>query len=120
MSSIVDWRIVITSGSLAKAIRAGDKAVEDLVRSRAAVLGTVISNLVDFFNPDMVVLGGGLVEAMPQLLRREIERAVRAHATPRSARAVTVKTAKLHDHAGTTGAAMLARDMHTGHPPIEI
>jgi glucokinase len=110
----------ITSGSLAKAIRAGDKAVEDLVRSRAAILGTVISNLVDFLNPDMVVLGGGLVEAMPQLLRREIERSVKAHASARAARAVAVKTAKLQAHAGTTGAAMLARDMHTGHPPIEV
>ena len=110
----------ITSGSLAKAIRAGDKAVEELLRSRASILGAVISNLVDFLNPDMVVLGGGLVEALPQLLRREIERSVKAHAAPRSARAVTVRTARLHDHAGTTGAAMLAYDMHTGHPPIEI
>jgi len=110
----------ITSGSLAKAIRKGDKAVEKLVRSRAGVLGAVISNLVDFIAPDVVVLGGGLVEAMPQLIRREVGRSIAAHSAPRAAKNVRVVTAKLHSHAGTVGAAMLAVDMYSGHRPIDL
>jgi len=110
----------ITSGSIAKAIKRGDKAVEKLVRSRAQLLGAVLSNLVDFINPDMVVLGGGLVSAMPKLIRREIERSIQAHASTRAAQAVKVVSAKLSDHAGTTGAARLALDMYSGRPPIDI
>jgi glucokinase len=110
----------ITSGNIAKAIRRGDTAVEKLVRSRAQLLGAVLSNLVDFLNPDCVVLGGGLVAALPKLIRREIEKSIEAHASTRAAQAVKVVSAKLHDHAGTTGAARLALDMYSGRPPIQL
>ena len=111
----------IKSGDIAESIRKGDKSVEKLVRSRASVVGTALSNLVDFINPDMVVLGGGLVEAMPDLIRREVEKAVKAHASPDAGSGVTVSVAKLHDHAGTVGAAKLAVDMFSGRrPPIDV
>ena len=110
----------ITSGNIAKAIKRGDKAVEKLVRSRARLLGAVLSNLVDFINPDCLVLGGGLVAAIPKLIRNEIEKSIKAHASTRAAQAVRIVIAKLHDHAGTTGAARLALDMYSGRPPIEL
>lgn len=112
----------IGAGDLAAAIRAGDKAVEKLMRSRAAVVGAAISNFVDFLNPDMVVLGGGLTEAMPQLMRSEVRKAVKAHATPKAARAARIVTARLHDRAVSTGAARLALDMFyaSAPPPIRL
>jgi glucokinase len=110
----------IRSGDIAQAIRDGDKALEKLVRSRAAVVGAAISNLVDFINPDMVVLGGGLVEALPTLFKREVRKAVKAHASPRAARAARVVVSKLHNHAGTAGAAKLALDMFGGARPIDL
>jgi len=110
----------ITSGDLARAIRSGDKSVEKLVRSRAAVVGTALSNLVDFINPDLVVLGGGLVSAMPTLLRREIRRTVKAQASAKAAKAVEVVVAKFGDHAGTVGAAVMALDMLSEAPPIDL
>ncbi|HET7728957.1 MAG TPA: ROK family protein [Usitatibacter sp.] len=110
----------IKASALAEAIRAGDKHVEKLVRSRASVVGAALSNLVDFLNPDMIVLGGGLVEAMPALMRREIRQAIEAHAAPKAAKAVDVRIAKLLDHAGTVGAACLAMDMFSGDPPIDL
>ena len=110
----------IKASVLAEAIKGGDKAVEKLVRSRASVIGTALSNYVDLINPDLVVLGGGLVEAMPQLMRREIKRAIEAHAAPKAVKALKVVTAKLDGHAGTIGAACLAVDMFSGAPPIDL
>ncbi len=110
----------IKSGDLAEAIRRGDKAIERLMRSRAGVVGAALSNLVDFINPDMVLLGGGLVEAMPNLIKREIRKSIDAHATAKAARDVKVVVAKLHDHAGTMGAARLALDMFSSSPPIDL
>lgn len=110
----------IRSGDIAEAIRNGDKAVEKLVRSRARVVGAAISNFVDFINPDMVLLGGGLVEAMPRLIQREVAKAIEAHATPKAARSARVVVAKLHDHAVTAGAACLALDMLEAKPPIDL
>lgn len=110
----------IKAGVLAESIRKGDKAVEKLVRSRASVVGAALSNLVDFLNPDVIVLGGGLVEAMPTIMQREIAKAIQAHAAPKSAKAVTVKISKLMGHAGTVGAACLAADMFSDAPPIDL
>jgi glucokinase len=110
----------IKSGDLALAIRKGDKAIEKLVRSRAAVVGAALSNLVDFLSPDTIVLGGGLVEALPDLMRREVRKAVDAHASTKAAKAAKVVVAKLHDHAGTAGAACLALDMFSVDPPIDL
>ena len=108
----------IKSNDLAESIRRGDKAVERLVRSRIAVVGAAVSNFVDFINPDMVVLGGGMVEAMPALVRREVRKAIEGHATPKAAKAARVVVARLHDHAVTAGAAKLALDMLSPQPPI--
>lgn len=110
----------IKSGDLAQAIKKGDKAIEKLVRSRAAVVGAALSNLVDFLSPDTIVLGGGLVEALPSLMKREIRKAIDAHASTKAAKAAKVVVAKLHDHAGTAGAACLAVDMFSVDPPIDL
>jgi glucokinase len=110
----------IKAGDLAKAIRKGDKAIEKLVRSRAGMVGTALSNMVDFINPDLVVLGGGLSESMPVLMRSEVRKSIDAHATPKAASAVKVVVAKLHKHAGTMGAARLALDMFSENPPIDL
>jgi glucokinase len=100
----------IKSSDLAKAIDAGDKAVEELVRSRAHIVGIVLSNLVDFFNPEIVVLGGGLTESMPKLIREEVEAGIRAHASKDAQTGLRVVTSKLAGHAVTAGAAKLAAD----------
>ena len=110
----------IRAGDLADAIRSGDKAIEHLVRNRANVIGTALSNLVDFINPDMIVLGGGLAEAMPVLMRSEIRKSIDTHGVPKSARAVKVVVARHLDHAGTIGAAKLAVDMFSKAPPIDL
>jgi predicted NBD/HSP70 family sugar kinase len=68
----------ITSTALADAIEQGDADVEELVRNRAGILGIVLSNMVDFLNPEMIVLGGGLVDAMPTSSRRR-SRLVSSH-----------------------------------------
>ena len=60
----------IKSGVLAKAIQAGDTVVERIVRNAAQQLGGAIAGVVNLLAPDVVVLGGGLVEAMSDLYFR--------------------------------------------------
>ncbi len=110
----------IKASVLAEAIRRGDKAVEKLVRSRVSVVGAALSNMVDFLNPDTIVLGGGLVEAMPRLVKGEVRKAIDAHTTKKASKAVDVVVSKLLDHAGTIGAACLATEMFSAAPPIDL
>jgi glucokinase len=100
----------IKSSVLAKAIQSGDKAVEGLVKSRMRILGIALSSLIEFLNPEMLVLAGGLTTAMPLLVRREVEAGIKAHANPETVRALRVVTSKLKNHAVTIGAARLALD----------
>jgi glucokinase len=60
------------------------------------------------------VLGGGLVEAMPELLRSEIEEAARKHVMKSMRNSFEVVAAKLGDDATATGAAAWAQRTVTG------
>ncbi|HEY2815897.1 MAG TPA: ROK family protein [Casimicrobiaceae bacterium] len=101
----------IRSSQLAKAIKHGDTRIEELVRVRMHAIGIVLSNFVDFLNPELVLLGGGLVEAMPRLVRSEIRKGIEDHTTPRASKAVRVVVSELKRHAVTTGAARLAQEL---------
>lgn len=100
----------ILSGTLAESISKGDKKIEEMLRSRVRMAGISLSNLVDFLSPELVVLGGGMVEAMPKLYLEEIERCIQEHTVPGVRRTVKVAVAKLKDHCVTAGAAKMVWD----------
>jgi glucokinase len=100
----------IRSSDIADAIKAGDAVVEEIVRDAARWIGVGISVVVQILSPDVVILGGGLVEAMPGIFLKESWRTARARVMPAFARTFRVKTAKLGDDAGVMGAAALAMD----------
>jgi len=103
----------ISSNVLAESINKGDGEIENLVRSRSRMVGIVLSNIVDFLNPEMVVLGGGFTDAMPEIVRKEVDAGIREHASQDAAKALKVAAAKLNGHSVTTGAAKLALDLST-------
>lgn len=100
----------IKSSAFADAIRSGDKAIEELVRSRMQIVGIVLSNLVDFLSPQVIVLGGGLTDTMPELVCAEVLAGIQAHSTAAALRDLKVVTAAHAGHAVTIGAAKYALD----------
>ncbi len=103
----------IRSGVIAKAIKAGEKMVEGVVRQAAYYIGVASGNLINILSPEAVVIGGGLVEAMPELFMEEINRGIADHAMPFLLKNVRVVAAKLGDNAGVLGGAqMIAERLH--------
>jgi len=102
----------IRSSALAEAIAAGDQVVENIVRDAARWLGIGIATVISLLAPDVVVLGGGLVEAMPNLFLTESESAARARVMPVFRRGFRLTTAQLGDQATALGAAAWARQVH--------
>ncbi len=100
----------IRSGALAAAIREGDAAVEAIVRHAAKDLGIAVASVVNLLAPDVVVLGGGLMEAMPGLYLKEIRAAIKRQAMKPYTQHLKVVPAKLADEAGVLGAAALVAD----------
>lgn len=99
----------IRSGTLAEAIAAGDEVIERIVRDAAQHIGTAVGGFVHLLAPDVVVLGGGLVEAMPKLIVETVERAAKEWVLPSYVKSFKVVPAKLGDDAAVMGAAAWAR-----------
>lgn len=95
----------IRSGTLADAIKAGDKVIEEIVRQAARQLGAAVGGFVNVLAPDAIVLGGGLVEAMPDLYLSEVKKSVQEHVLPSSVMSFRVVPAELGDDACVMGAA---------------
>jgi len=89
--------------------RAGNAVCLSAIEKVSASLGLGIANLVSIFNPQMVVLGGGLMQA-GDLFLAPIRTTVRKWANPRSANQVRIELSMLGDKAGLLGAARLALD----------
>ena len=97
------------SGDLRKAIRRGDKFVSKIIEQVAEYVGIGVSNLVNILGPEVVVLGGGVVEALPDEMMGIITKTAKDHAMPGTMKGVEIVASKLGDSAGITGAAVLAK-----------
>lgn len=104
----------IKSGVLAKAIRSGDTVIETIVRNAAGHLGTAVAGAVNLLAPDVVVLGGGLVEALPAIFLKEVRLAIKERAMKSFSKHLKVVVAELGDNAGVMGAAALASESGEG------
>jgi glucokinase len=109
----------IRSGMLAASIEAGDKAIERIVREAAQWIGVGTAIAVNLLAPDVVVLGGGLVEAMPEIFREAVEETARNRALPVFKNTFRVVVAKLADDATVTGAATWAAAMTETTKPLK-
>lgn len=101
----------IRSGTLAEAIKAGDKVIEQIIRHAAHHIGIALVGVIHLIAPDIIVLGGGLVEAMPDIYVSEVERAAEGRIMPAFRGTFKVVATKLGDDAGVLGAAAWARKL---------
>ena len=92
------------------AARAGDARALGVLEETAGWLAMGIANLVSLLNPEMVVLGGGLIEGAGGLLLEPIRREVLEWAQPIAAHRVRIELSRLGEDAGLLGAAKLALD----------
>ena len=98
----------IRSGAIADSVAAGDTQVEMIVREAARHIGRAVAGVVNLLGPDVVVLGGGLVEAMTKLFVTEVSAAAQNRVLPSLANSFEVVAAELGDDAGVIGAAAWA------------
>ncbi|MBU6400155.1 MAG: ROK family protein, partial [Verrucomicrobia bacterium] len=97
------------SGDLRKAIRRGDKFVERVIEEAAEYTGIAVANLINIVNPEVVVLGGGIIDALEDEMLAIIVETALDYALNGTAKGISIISTKLGDDAGITGAAVLAR-----------
>jgi glucokinase len=101
----------IRSSTLAAAIAAGDKVIEQIVRTAAQHIGIAVANAIHLLAPDVVVLGGGLAEALPDLLVSTVSKVARDRVMPAFEDSFRVVPAQLGDDATTLGSAAWAKEL---------
>jgi len=99
----------LRSGDLRKAIRRGDKFVDRVIEGAAEYIGIATANLINILNPEVFVLGGGVIEALEDEMMSVIIETAKDYAMPGTLKGVEIVASKLGDNAGITGAAVLAR-----------
>jgi glucokinase len=100
----------LSGGDLKKAYEAGDKLVVKTVNRAAKIIGIGLGGLVNALAPEMIVLGGGVIEAMGEDFIKRIDRWMRKIAFDVSVKDLKIMSAELGDDAGVIGAAILARE----------
>ncbi len=113
LAEILERRVAageqLTALDVGVAAAAGDAAAVALIRQGGQSLGRVLASLVSFFNPGLVVIGGG-VAGLGHALLAEIRSVVYRRSLPLATGNLPIVLAELGDTAGVVGAARLVSD----------
>ena len=102
----------ITGELVGQAAGDGDPFARDVVEEIGHLLGIGLANIVNIFDPQVIVVGGGAAAGTGELLLAPARAAMEAHILGTAWRKpVRVLPAALGNDAGIVGAAVLARDV---------
>jgi glucokinase len=99
----------VRSGVLEDALKMGDELVVEAITEAGRYLGFGLASVINLLNPQLIVLGGGVIESVGLMFDVAVEYA-RREALAAPCKAVEFTRAKLGDHAGVVGAALIAAE----------
>jgi len=98
----------VTAEDVARAASFGDPVAVALLQSAGRRIGLVLASVVNFFNPSLIVIGGGFGEAADDFLLEPAREVMRREALPPGRDRVQVVPAALGPAAGLVGAGFVA------------
>ncbi len=126
LAAAMDQRGRVSAEDVARAASFGDPAAVGLLQDAGHRVGLTLASVVNFFNPSLIVIGGGVAQSGDQLLAA-IRETVYRRSLPLATRDLLVKRSSLGALAGVIGASsmvveqLFARDaiarwLHAGEP----
>ena len=109
---------VIRSGAIRRALEAEDPLVTEIIRHAAEVLGHACLTVRHLIDPEVIVLGGGVIEACSDFMMPIIENIVGSDRLPGARDGGQVLLSALGDDAVGLGAIALARKL-VGRSPFK-
>jgi glucokinase len=98
----------LDGADVVRAARGGDPGAREAFERMGAKLGAGIANLLNIFDPDVVIVGGGLGAGAGELLLEPARRAARTRALRPAAARAQIVPAHFKEDAGKIGGALLA------------
>ena len=98
--------VAIRSKVIAKAVEVDDELVKNVLRDAAKTLGLGLASTINFLNPERIILGGGLIEAV-DFLYELVVREAKYEALSLPASHIEITRTGLGDFSGLIGASQL-------------
>ena len=108
----------VTAEDVARAAAFGDPASVELLRSAGRRVGHMLASVVNFFNPSLVVIGGGVAQSGDQLLAA-VRETVYRRSLPLATRELQIHRSSLGSLGGVIGTSALVVDQLFGRASIE-
>jgi len=105
----LDQHGTVTAEDVARAASAGDPVAGELLRSAGARVGSMLASVANFFNPSLIVIGGGVANSPDQLMAA-IREAVHRRSLPLATRDLSIQRSSLGGLAGVIGASSMVVD----------
>ena len=99
----------ISAETVIWAAQNGDPEARELVAASARLLGESLARVVNFFNPSLILIGGGVASA-GDLYLAEVRQSVIARSLPLATRSLQIDRSPLADLGGLRGAAFMVVD----------
>jgi predicted NBD/HSP70 family sugar kinase len=97
----------LTAVDVGRAAVEGDQSAMDIIRHSGRLIGQVLAGLVNFYNPSLIVIGGG-VSRVGHLLLATIRETVYSRSLSLSTGSLSIATSALGNQAGVIGCSMMA------------
>ena len=110
LSDLIKANQRIKSGALKNAIDKKDKVVTQRITEACEVIGDVLGSVCNLMNFDMIVLGGGVIEALGDFMMPIIKLEFNNHVFDAAAKGVKIVPSKLGDDAAIYGGLALAEE----------
>jgi glucokinase-like ROK family protein len=109
LAAVFDQGGTVAAEDVGRAAGLGDSACLELLQNSGRLVGQVLAGLVNFFNPSLVIIGGGVSTSGLQYLA-SIRETVYGRSLPLSTRDLHIDLSSLGGAAGVTGAAAMVLD----------
>ena len=103
---------VFKSKALKKALESGDAVATEAVDRACHYLAIATGNMINTISPEVVVYGGGVIEAVGQTFLEKIEAEVDRYCMPSIRDTVELKIAELGDDSNIYGALAMIEEMN--------
>jgi glucokinase len=109
-SSLAGLGNELTAGDVAAAAKAGDPVGSSVWDETVDTLACGLTSIVNVFEPELVVLGGGVVSGTGEQLLGPVRERVRVDAMRPAGESVDIRQSALGEHVGVVGAAAIVYD----------
>ena len=108
LSNLIKSNQRIKSGALRNAIDRKDKVVTKRITEACETIGDILGSVCNLMNFDMIVLGGGVIEALGDFMMPIIKKEFNNHVLDAVAKGIKIIPSKLGDDAAIYGGLALA------------